>query len=592
MERKEVETNYTWNVSDIFTNDEAWEKEFAEVQKNYNFKKFRGKLSDKAVLAEFFHADEEFSRRAEKLYLYASMLHDEDVRVGKYLSYQSQMRSLYTKYASDVSFFEPELLSLPETLLKSLAEDREFADHDYLFMRLLAQKAHVLSEKEEKLLALSGEPLGGFYETFSMLDNADLPLPTKKIGGKKVQITHGIYGLIMHGESREDRKTCFKAYYKAYESLLNVITATYIGNVKKDIFYKTARGYKSSLEKALSGEDVPPVVYKNLISSVHTALPVLHRYMFLRKELLGVEKQHMYDVYAPLVKDADIKLSYDEAYRTVMRGLAPLGKDYVELLRRAHDERWIDVYENTGKRSGAYSTGAYDTHPYVLLNYQPTTNEVFTIAHEMGHSIHTYKSNRAQPYSKSSYTIFLAEIASTVNEVLLLKYLYNTTEDKELKKYLLNYYIDMFRTTLFRQTQFAEFEDIVHTTAEKGNPLTREYLCRVYYKLNKQYYGKGITHDKEISYEWARIPHFYHSFYVYKYATGMVSAVSIACRILSEGEPAVQDYFRFLESGNKTDPISILKVAGVDLTTLRPFESAMNELENTLDEFERLMRDI
>jgi oligoendopeptidase F len=339
---------------------------------------------------------------------------------------------------------------------------------------------------------------------------------------------------------------------------------------------------------AMEGEDVSPVVYNNLISSVHKALPTMHRYISLRKKILGLDEQHMYDIYVPLVADADIKVPFDEAYEIVIKGLAPLGEDYQNLLRRGRDERWIDVYETDGKRSGAYSTGVYETHPFVLLNYQQTTNEIFTIAHEMGHSIHTYKSTSGEPYAKSDYTIFLAEIASTVNEVLLMKYLYRTSEDKQLKKYLLNYYIDMIRTTLFRQTQFAEFEQIAHAKAEGGEPLTKENLCEAYYNLNKQYYGDGIVHDEEIAYEWARIPHFYRSFYVYKYATGIISAISIVKRILSEGEPAVKDYFSFLSGGSCTDPVSILKRAGVDLTTKKPFETAMKEFEDTLNEFEKL----
>ncbi len=590
MEREQAETRYTWDTSDIFPDDEAWEREYDEVRKLTDFSAFRGKLGDKGTLLAFFQADEAFSRRAEKLYLYASMRHDEDVRIAKYLALQAQMQSLYTEYASSVSFFEPELLSLPSSQLEAWAQDPDFAEHDYTFRRLLAQKPHVLSEKEEKILALAGEPLGGFHEVFTMLDNADLPLPVRKLDGKRTQITHATYGLIMRSGSRQARRTCFKAYYGAYRSLINVITSAYAGNVKKDIFYKTARGYESCLAMALSGEDVPPVVYENLISSVHGALPVLHRYISLRGEILGFDRQHMYDIYVPLVEEADIRLPYDEAYEEVIKGLAPLGEEYGRLLRRAHDERWIDVYENTGKRSGAYSTGVYDAHPYVLLNYQPTTGELFTIAHEMGHSIHTYKSNAAQPYAKSSYTIFLAEIASTVNEVLLLKHLYAGTQDKKLKKFLLNYYMDMFRTTLFRQTQFAEFEEIAHKKAESGEPLTRENLSETYYELNKTYYGDGIVHDEEIALEWARIPHFYRSFYVYKYATGIVSAVSIACAILREGEPAVQRYFRFLESGGKTCPVDILKEAGVDLTTRAPFDAAMREFADTLREFESLQK--
>ena len=341
----------------------------------------------------------------------------------------------------------------------------------------------------------------------------------------------------------------------------------------------------------MDSEDVNPIVYDNLLEAVHNAQPTMHRYIRLHRDTLGLPEQHMYDLYVPLVDNAEIKLPFEEAYNLVIEGLAPLGKDYQDLLRQGKEEGWIDVCETEGKRSGAYSTGVYGIHPYVLLNYQPTTNDMFTIAHEMGHALHTYKSNETQPYAKAGYTIFLAEIASTVNEVLLLKYLYKKTDDKNLKKYLLNYYIDMFRATLFRQTMFAEFEVIAHGKAENGEALTKDNLCEAYYKLNQEYYGDGVVHDKEISYEWARIPHFYNAFYVYKYATGITSAISIVKRILEEGEPAVKDYFTFLSSGGCTDPVSILQKAGVDLTTKAPFEAAMQEFESTLDELEKLLKE-
>ena len=340
---------------------------------------------------------------------------------------------------------------------------------------------------------------------------------------------------------------------------------------------------------AMDGEDVNPLVYENLIEAVHGALPTMHDYISTRKQVLGFEEQHMYDIYVPLVDNAEVKLPFAEAYQLVIEGLAPLGEGYQNLLRKGLADGWIDVCENEGKRSGAYSTGVYDTHPYVLLNYQETTNDIFTVAHEMGHAIHTYKSNETQPYAKADYTIFLAEIASTVNEVLLLKHLYKKSEDKNLKKYLLNYYMDMIRATMFRQTQFAEFEQIAHAKAESGEALTKESLNEVYYQLNKDYYGEGIIHDEQIAYEWARIPHFYNSFYVYKYATGIISAISIVKRILTEGENAVQDYFTFLSSGGCQDPVSILKKAGVDLTTKAPFEAAMQEFADTLNEFKSLL---
>ena len=350
-----------------------------------------------------------------------------------------------------------------------------------------------------------------------------------------------------------------------------------------------ARKYDSCLSKALSGEDVAPEVYENLLESINEALPLVHRYVKDRKDILGVDELHMYDIYTPLVENADIKLDYEDAFKLVKEGLAPLGEEYGKLLQDAHDNGWIDVEETEGKRSGAYSTSVYALpHPYVLLNYQPTTHDVFTLAHELGHAMHSYKSERAQCQAKASYKIFVAEVASTVNEVLLLKHLLKKTEDKKLKKYLLSYYMDMIRTTAFRQTMFAEFEYIAHNAAEKGVPLTKDWLSEQYLNLNKKYYGKDIVSDDEIAYEWARIPHFYRAFYVYKYATGIISAISIAERIYTEGEKAVEDYFKFLSSGGNDSPVELLKLAGVDLTKKDAFKSAMKSFESALEEFESL----
>ncbi len=592
MERKDIPERLKWNLTEIFASDEAWEQEYDALTKEYgeyDYSAFQGKLGEKKVLLDFFKMEEDFSRRAEKVYVYASMKHDEDVRVSKYNSYIAKVGGFLSKVSAAMAFVEPELTALPEEILNGFIADPDFAAFDYRLSRVAQSKAHVLSEGEEKILALASDVMREFRSTFFMLDNANLNLPKNTIDGEETQMSHGLYGLVLHSTNRADRESWFKKYYEAYIKLIDAITQTYYGNVKKDIFYKTARKFNSCLEMALDGEDVSPDVYNNLIEAVHDALPTMHRYISLRKKILGYDEQHMYDIYAPLVENADIKLPYEDAYELIIKGLAPLGEDYQNLLRRGKEERWIDVCENEGKRSGAYSTGVYDTHPYVLLNYQETTNDIFTIAHEMGHSIHTYKSTEGQPYSKSQYTIFLAEIASTVNEVLLMKYLYANTEDKNVKKYMLNYYMDMIRATLFRQTQFAEFEQIAHAKAESGEPLTKENLCEAYYELNKKYYGEGIEHDKEISYEWARIPHFYSSFYVYKYATGIISAISIVKRILTEGESAVKDYFEFLSGGNCTDPVSILKRAGVDLTTKAPFETAMKEFADTLEEFEKLL---
>ena len=591
MERTEIAENLKWKTSDIFASDEAWEEEYKAVEQeysSYDFSSYKGKLSEKETLLACFGLNDKVSRRIEKLYLYAHLLHDQDVRVSKYTSMNAKVGALISKIFAQFSFVEPELTKLDDNLLQSFITDPDFAAYEYKLRQISKSKAHVLSEAEEKLLTLGGDVMREFRGVFSMLDNANLNLPKASYNGEEVQMSHGMYGVILHGGNAAERKEWFEKYYRAYINLIDAITQTYYANVKKDVFYKTVRNYESCLAMALDGEDVTPKVYENLINAVQNALPVMHDYIRLRKEVTGLKEQHMYDIYVPLVNDAEIKMPFEKAYDLVVEGLAPLGKDYQELLRKARREGWIDVCENAGKRSGAYSSGVYDTHPYVLLNYQETTNDIFTVAHEMGHALHSYKSNGNQPYAKADYTIFLAEIASTVNEVLLLKYLYKNTDDKNLKKYLLNYYMDMIRATLFRQTQFAQFEQIAHAKAEAGEPLTKDTLCAAYYELNKAYYGDGIIHDNQIAYEWARIPHFYTSFYVYKYATGITSAISIVKRILAEGESAVKDYFEFLSSGGCTDPVSILQKAGVDLTTEAPFEAAMQEFKETLEAFKAL----
>ena len=592
MERKDIAENLKWKLTDIFPDDEAWEAEYKAVDEeysNFDFAQYKGKLGNKADLLACFALNDTLSRRIEKLYLYAHMRHDEDVRISKYTSANARMGGLISKIFAQFSYIEPELTTLDDSVLQSFIADPDFAAYEYKLRKIAGSKAHVLSEAEERLLTLGGDVMRDFQSVFSMLNNANLNLPTANLGGEEVQMSHGLYGVALRAGTAEERKEWFEKYYGAFIKLIDAITQTYASNVKKNVFYKTVRKFDSCMAMAMDGEDVNPLVYENLIEAVHGALPIMHDYISTRKLALGFEEQHMYDIYVPLVDNTDIKLPFDEAFNLVIEGLAPLGEGYQNLLRKGLQDGWIDVCENEGKRSGAYATGVYDTHPYVLLNYQETTNDIFTVAHEMGHAIHTYKSNETQPYAKADYTIFLAEIASTVNEVLLLKHLYKKSEDKNLKKYLLNYYIDMIRGTMFRQSQFAEFEQKAHAKAEAGEALTKENLNEIYYQLNKDYYGDGIVHDEEIAYEWARIPHFYNAFYVYKYATGIISAISIVKRILTEGQPAVDDYFRFLSSGGCTDPVSILKQAGVDLTTDAPFQAAMEEFKNTLEEFKSLL---
>ncbi len=589
MQRSEVKQQYKWAIEDIYPSDEAWEKDYARAEKMINFSSYAGKLGDREVLLSYLKANDEFMKLAEALAVYAYMKHDEDARIAKYTSYNSKMGMLFSKYSAENAFFEPEMAGESEQYLDSLIADERFSDYDYQLLLLKKNKSHVLSEGEEKLIALAGESFSTFKETFGMIDNADLPLPEIELEGKKVKLSHGLYGLVLHSSDREKRKEVYEKYYAAYISLINTITSTYYGNVKKDVFYARAYKFASCLERALFREDVERSVYDNLLASVESSFPAMHRYIADRKKILGYDKLYFYDVYAPLVADVDFKMSYDEAYDYIIRGLAPLGSDYQALLKRGHDERWIDVEETEGKRSGAYSTGVNGVHPYVLLNYQPTLSDVFTIAHEMGHSLHTYFSAQAQPYAKADYRIFVAEVASTVNEVLLLKYMLADAKDENLKKYLLNYYLDTIRATLHRQTMFAEFEFKAHDMVEKGEPLTKENLCSLYSDLGKRYYGDAIEHDYNISCEWCRIPHFYNAFYVYKYSTGIISAMNIANRILTEGESAVKDYFAFLSGGSSTDPVSLLKLAGVDLTTKAPFEFAMKEFADTLAQFEKMM---
>ncbi len=588
MERKDVRPEYKWRTTDIFASDEAWEEAFAALDGKLSLSKYRGTLNCAENILAYFKAEEEFSLAAMKVYLYAFLKHDEDVRVTKYNSYLSKVLSLLTRAGAETAFATPELTALPEETLDALIADERLKEYDYMLSRVKASKKYTLSEREEVILAQAGEPLAVAGDVFEMLDNAELNLPEVEFGGKRVQLSHGLFSVVMSGHDRAKREEVFKLYYGAYRKILSTLATTYYGNVKTDIFYKTVRGYDSSLQKALFEEDVDASVYERLVNSVSKATPILHRYMALRKKLLGYEEMHMYDIYPSLVADAELKLTFEEAFDLCLRGLAPLGEEYLSLFRKGREEGWIDVEETEGKRSGAYSIGIYGNHPFVLLNYQKTTHDVFTIAHEMGHSLHSYYSNSAQPYAKSDYKIFVAEVASTVNEVLLLKYLLRTTEDLNLKKYLLNYFMDMIRTTLFRQTQFAEFEERAHALAESGEPLNKDNLSEIYLELNKKYYGDAVVHDEEISFEWARIPHFYRSFYVYKYATGITSAICIANRILSEGERAVEDYKRFLKGGCSSDPVSLLKIAGADLTTEAPFNAAMAEFEAALREFESL----
>ncbi len=590
LSRKDVPANRKWDLSVIFASEAEWDALYEETAKAIDFAAYQGKLSDENTLFECLEKINAVSLNLNKLAVYAFMRRDEDTRNSAATALVARVDNLEMQFAGAISFVTPELTGLSKKKLTELSRNPRFADYDYTLRGIIKQKPHVRSAEIEELLAKESKVFSGYQQVFTMLNNADFPAPTITVDGKKTTVSHGMYGLLLNSPDRKVRKAAFQAYYKAFIGLIHTITATYVGNVEKDVFRAKVRNYESSLDMALAQEDVDKRVYENLLESVGEGLPLLHRYYKDRKKIMGLRELHMYDIYPAIVENAEIKVDYEQAFDIVKEGLAPLGEEYQALLQQAHDNGWIDVEETEGKRSGAYSISVHGLpHPYVLLNYQPTTNNVFTLAHELGHAMHSYHSERSQPQEKSSYRIFVAEVASTVNEILLLKHLLKTTEDANLKKYLLSYYIDTLKGTLFRQTQFAEFEYISHDMAEKGQPLTTDALNQVYLELNKKYYGPAVVSDPEIAYEWARIPHLYRCFYVYKYATGIISAISIAERIEKEGACAVADYFKFLSSGGSDSPVELLKLAGVDLTKKDAFKAAMASFEAALNEFEALM---
>lgn len=587
--RSEIEEKYKWKVTDIYSTEDEWEKEYANVKTQIDFSAYVGRLSDEGVLFDFLEKNNEVVKVISLLDVYAMMRKDEDSSDGKAVERQYKIESLVNDYSVTVAFSTPEMSSFSVEKLQSLIKNPKFIDYDRLFTTLLKNKPHVLGEEGEKILAHGGQVFSSFRNIFEMADNVDFPFPEIEVDGEKVVVSHGTYSVLLQREDRDVREKDFKAYYDGYRKLLNIISATYISSVNKDVFLARVRNFSSAMERALFNEEVPSTVYKKLLAQVNAALPILHDYVAFRKKELNLEEMHMYDMYVPIVSERRIEKTYEQAFEMVKQGLSVLGEDYAKLLDKAYNEGWIDVMENYGKRSGAYSVGVYGIkHPFVLLNYQSVLHDVFTIAHELGHSMHTYFSNANQPQEKADYTIFVAEVASTVNEVLLLKSLLLKEKDKNTKRYLLNYYLEMIRTTLFRQTMFAEFECEAHERAEKGGALSKEALSDAYLKLNQKYYGKDVVSDEEISFEWARIPHFYSAFYVYKYATGIISAITIADKILSGEKNALENYFKFLSSGSSDTPVNLLKIAGVELESDEPYERAKKSFKDSLDEFIKL----
>lgn len=591
--RDEVDALYKWKLEDIYMNDEAWEADFKKVRElNEEVSKFKDTLAESPQrLIDCLKFCDKMLSLNDKIFVYARMRRDEDNSNSKYQALTDRAMALSTEAYAAVSFIVPEIISIPEETLQYCMETLEgLKIYKQYLAEILRQKKHILSKNEEQLLALASEIAHAPADIFTMFNNADIKFPfIKDEDGKEVELTKGRYVKFLESKERRVREDAFHSLYDTYSKVKNTLASSLSNNIKKNRFYAVVRKYDSCLQGSLDGDNISADVYNSLINTVDRNLPLLHRYLRLRKKALKLMQLHMYDLYVPIVEEPAKSIPYEEALKLVYKGLKPLGSRYLSDLDHAFKSGWIDVYENEGKTSGAYSWGTHLTHPYVLLNYQGTINDVFTIAHEMGHALHSYYTNKTQPYIYSEYKIFVAEVASTVNESLLIKHMLENTSDRKDKAYLLNHYLEEFRGTLFRQTMFAEFEKIIHERMESGEALTSQDFCNIYRGLNEKYYGSEVLIDKDIDMEWSRIPHFYSSFYVYKYATGLSAATSLSQQILREGAPAVDRYLGFLKSGSSDYPLNLLKNAGVDLSSPKPVEDAMKVFEGIMDELETLI---
>ena len=571
--RSEADPKYTWALEDVYASDALWNKDLEKARTfPQQLAAYKGRLAESAAtLLEFLKLGDEIGILFDSLYGYAQRKSDEDTANSLYQGMASQAMNVMVAVDAAGSFETPELLAIPEeTLERFYQEQPELEVYRLYLTRIRAKRAHILSDAEEKLLAAAGEMSQAPDSIYSVFADADLKFPNAvDQDGKEHAVTHGTYIPLMHSQDRTLRKSAFESLYGVYGQFRNTAAAILSAQVKQLKFRADARKYESTLQASLDGNYVPTEVYTNLIDAVHQNMAPMYRYVELRKKLLKLDELHMYDLYTPIVGDVDVSIPFEEAKETVYKALAPMGDSYRAILQEGFDNRWIDVYENVGKCSGAYSAGLRK-HPYVLLNYSGTLDSMFTLAHEMGHAIHSYLSNKHQPATYANYSIFVAEVASTCNEALLMEYLLANTTDKRRRAYLINYFLEQFRTTLYRQTMFAEFELEINRRNERGESLTADALNTLYHELNVQYFGDGIVIDKEIDLEWARIPHFYYDYYVYQYATGYSAAIALSRRILREGEPAVKDYINFLSGGCSADPITLLRGAGVDMATTQP----------------------
>ena len=592
MKRDEQKLENTWDLTTIFESDEAFDKEYEKLESHLgDEEKFKGKIDSVETLAEALETERELGDRLGRLFVYAHLKHDQDTSNDTYSALESRARSLAVKFNSAWSFLTPEILKLDEDTLKTFIQDDRLKEFKFDLEILNNERPHILSDKEEKLLAQAGEVMSTPSSVYGMFNNADLEFePAVDSEGKEHALTQGTYIDLLKSPDRTLRKSAYENLYSRYGAFKNTLSQTLSGVVNTHVFSANIRGYESSRHQAMQNNHIPESVYDQLVDTVNDNLHLMHRYMELRKKVLKLDKLKMYDIYTPLIEDVDFEVTYDEAKNWLEKGLSPMGDDYLNILKEGLNNRWVDIYENKGKRSGAYSSGTYGTNPFILMNWQDNVDNLFTLAHEFGHSAHSYYSRKNQTSNQAGYSIFVAEVASTFNEALLADYMYENLDDTKKKLYLLNEQLEGFRGTVFRQTMFAEFEHEIHRLREEGVPLTASKLNEVYGGLNKKYYGDAVDYDDYIDVEWARIPHFYMNYYVYQYSTGYAAAATLSKQVL-EGGPEVRDRYinEFLKKGSSNYPIEILKNAGVDMTTREPIDHAMKVFEGQLDEFERLL---
>lgn len=593
MDRNKIEERYKWDLTPIYKNIEEFNKDFKSVSKQIEeFIKYEELMPKSAT--DFYNTIKEYydiSRKLEKLSVYTHLLSDENTSDNRNQALNCTVSNLYDKFTKNSFFITPTILKKEyKEIEKYYKEEPKLLDYEIILKNEYRYKEHTLSDVEEKLLSKISKILNNNYDTYELLKDSDLTFgKIHDEEGNLIELTGSNYSIYIESQNREVRKEAFKTLYKTYKQFINTFASTIYGNIKENITISKIKKYNSTIEWCLYADEIDESIYNNLIKTVNENLRILFKYYDLKKELLDLDELHLYDIYTPIVKDYKKKYPFDESKETVLKALSVLGNDYVEILKKGFEDRWIDVYPNRGKRSGGYSSGCYDTNPYILLNYQDKYSDISTLAHEAGHSMHSYYTRNNNPYQYGDYSIFVAEVASTVNELLLSKYLLKESKSKEEKLFILDNLMTLFKSTIYRQTMFAEFEQLIYKSGEFDVPLTSDYLSEEYYKLNQTYFGDNVVVDEEVKYEWARIPHFYYNFYVYKYATGLSAACQIVNNILSGKENAVEDYKEFLKCGRKKNPLESLKLAGVDLSKKEVIESAIKMFDETIEEFKELL---